>query len=254
MSDRLDCDTICPVSNLPVKDMCPSAEERKEGEEEENEEGCTGSDCGFCNENPVVCGIVGFLGTALVFATALFIRKSLKWRKDAKSMKTTQNRTAVTYERGSQPYLGGVPPSVFLQDHTRSLHARTLPVEIQARTLPIEDLLSRMDYQPNNQPFCCTKSLPAKNAHAVQFQPIQNQLLSTAVPTISFNNFSRINGSQEFVCRFDDVFSDEGQNMGSRGVEVEPREVFGDVVRTGDGTLFDRYNEQDWKEEEEVEI
>ena len=131
VSDRLDCDTVCPVSNLPVKDMCPSAGERKEGEKEENEEGCNGSDCGFCDENPVVCGIVGFLGTALVFATVLFIRKSLKWRKDAKSMKTTLNRTAVTYERGSQPYLVGGSPSVFLQGHTRSIHARTLPVEFK---------------------------------------------------------------------------------------------------------------------------
>ncbi|KAL5266903.1 hypothetical protein ACHWQZ_G004070 [Mnemiopsis leidyi] len=250
VQDRLDCDTICPLSNFPIKNVCPSAEERKKGkDEEDNEETCSGSDCQFCNKNPIVCGIVGFLGTAVLFATVLFIRKSMKWRKEAKTIKTTLNRTTVTYERGSQPGLGGGPPSmVYLPEYAQSVHAHTLPIEIHARTLPIEDLLSRMDPQPSNQPFCCTKSLPV-NA-AVQFRPIQNQFLSSAVPTIGFNSYNRIDRSQEFVPRsFDDVFSDEGQNVASRGVEVEPREVFGDVVRTGDGTLFDKYNEQ-----EEMEI
>ena len=74
---------------MPDSDEKSDASADAQARNNEEESGCTGSNCGFCDRNALVCGILSFSVAAIVVAAIVFVWKSMKWRKVAKKAQST---------------------------------------------------------------------------------------------------------------------------------------------------------------------
>ena len=243
---------------------------RKEGRDEEAS--CTGSKCGFCNRNSLICGAIGCFGGAMTVIAAVFVRKSLQWRREAKEFRSSSGGTMETHLTATHSF------------SRQTADRNHLDYE---RALQIEDLVSRVATQRKDSNLSCSTSatntlnLRHLREHD-QLGRIQSKELQSTDniacqrfedSEVLINHFAGAHpGEEGMVYQEDPVqwkrstltstmerprLEDAARHRDGTLTSTMERPRFEDAARHRDGTLFDKYYDQDvdrWSIQEEVEI
>ena len=225
-----------------TEDRSGDAQARQEGEGEEGQ-ACTGSKCGFCHRNSLLCGVLGCVAGALTVVAAVFVLKSLQWRRIAKESVRHGGGTMETHLAGSVAF---------------SRHTADRSLVGYERALQIEDLVSQLGTRSRQQGYSCSTSMTnTLNLRQLRQQDQIGRIQSGALQSADNIACERYGEGELYMAQLEEEgFNQDAESVLRAEVEREELEREELEMRKG-GTHFDKYYDQDvdkWSINEEMEI
>lgn len=240
------------ITNPPQRESTKTQDKETEGsadaqarEDEQNEE-CL--NCGYCRENPLACAAFGCFASMLSVVVALFINKSLKWRRQVKELRTGTLDTQIT---GTQSFARNNPPLTLDYDHAVQMEDHFSSLRPSSAT-SVTDVMHLQNLRDNASlgRIRSAEVSSTDNIVCVEFVK-KNSWAST-----EWGN----TGRYENTGTFQETALEEEEEIDEENVlpdEERAEEAAQDARRHKNGTMFDKYYEQNvdkWSITEEIEI